>query len=224
MKNIFIAGLLVFCGQLSVAQNTTKWDSTYRPGNYAQKLAQFRSYPNANTDVIFLGNSIMDYTDWNELLQLPQARNRGISGDISFGILQRLDEVTEGKPAKVFILIGINDISRNIPDSIILDNYKKIIQRIKSESPKTKIYFNTLFPVNNTFPDKNHFNKDEHILYINSELKKLGTTEKITVIDIHPQFLDNENRLDKKYTYDGLHPNSEGYTKWASILMPYIKE
>lgn len=201
---------------------TVTWDSTYRPGNYDQKVAQFRSYPNSDKDIVFLGNSITDYVDWNELLQLKEARNRGISGDITFGVLQRLDEITEGKPAKVFILIGINDISRNIPDSVILGNYKKMIRRIKTESPNTKIYFNTLFPVNNTFPSKPHFNKDDHILFINEELKKIGVEESITIIDIHSQLLDADKRLDKKYTYDGLHPTIEGYKVWAALLKKYL--
>lgn len=209
---------------LSAFTQTAKWDSTFRPNNYVQRVENFRSYPNAPTDIIFLGNSITDYTDWNELLQLKNARNRGISGDITFGVLERLSEVTDGKPAKVFILIGINDISRNIPDSVILDNYKKIIQQIKTESPATRIYFSTLLPVNNSFPARNHFNKDEHIEFVNQEIKKLAATEKITVIDIHPHFLDADKKLEKKYTYDGLHLNAEGYKIWAAILNPYLKD
>ncbi|HEX7848060.1 MAG TPA: GDSL-type esterase/lipase family protein [Chitinophagaceae bacterium] len=201
-----------------------KWDSTHRPTNYARQVDNFRSYPNKTTDIIMLGNSITDYAQWNELLQVNEIRNRGISGDNTFGILERLDEVTEGKPVKVFILIGINDIGRNLPDSVILDNYKRIIHRIKTESPKTKIYFNTLLPVNNTFTAKAQFNKDAHILYINEELKKIGKAEGITVIDIHSRFLDADKRLDKQYTYDGLHLNAAGYKVWASILQPYINE
>lgn len=223
MKHTSLLALTLICALQLKAQNL-KWDSTYRPGIYAMKVEQFRAFPNHSTDIIFLGNSITDYTDWNELLGIKEAKNRGISGDITFGVLERLDEVTEGKPAKVFILIGTNDISRNIPDSVILENYKKIIRRIKKESPQTKIYFNTIMPVNNTFPDRNHFNKDEHILAVNEGLKKLGAAEGITVIDIHPHLLDAEKRLDKKYTYDGLHLDMEGYEKWASILKPYLKK
>jgi lysophospholipase L1-like esterase len=207
---------------LVISAQTEKWDSTYRPGNYAQRVENFRSYPDSERDIIFLGNSITDYTDWNELLDLPRARNRGISGDITFGILERLDEVTGGKPARVFILIGINDIARGIPDTVILDNYRRMIRSIKQISPKTKIYFNTILPVNNTFTAKNHFNKDEHIYQVNEGLKKLGEAENITVIDIHPHFLDAGKRLDKLYTYDGLHLNAAGYKKWASILQPHI--
>ena len=208
----------------SLQAQTQKWDSTYRPGMYTMKVEQFRSFADEPGDIIFLGNSITDYTDWAELLQLKQAKNRGISGDITFGVLERLDEVTAGRPAKVFVLIGINDIARNIPDSVILENYTKIIHRIKKESPKTKIYFNTLLPVNNTFPDKAHFNKDEHIQNVNAGLKKIAAAEGITVIDIYPHFLDSEKRLDKKYTYDGLHLDGEGYLLWAQLLKPYLKK
>ena len=196
-----------------------KWDSTHRPNNFALKVEQFRSFPNSSSDIIFLGNSITAGTDWMELLGRTDVRNRGISGDITFGVLERLDEVVEGKPAKVFILIGINDISRNVPDSFIIDNYRKMIQRIKTGSPQTKIYFHTLMPVNNEYTQfKNHYNKDEHILFVNEELKKLAAREKITVIDLYPHFLNAEKKLDKKFTIDGLHLNVEGYKVWAAVL------
>ncbi|MBC7949034.1 MAG: sialate O-acetylesterase [Chitinophagaceae bacterium] len=218
MKNILYLLILFSFASPAIGQKPA-WDSTFRPPTHTAKWQQFKSYANANTDIISLGNSIMAGTDWMELLGEPHARNRGISGDISFGIVERLDEVTEGKPAKVFILIGINDISRNIPDSFILDNYRKIIHRIKSASPTTKIYFHTLLPVNNEFTQfKNHYNKDEHILYVNDELKKLATKEGITLIDLYTPFLNANNKLDKQYTMDGLHLLPSGYRKWADIL------
>ncbi len=222
MKKILLVIACFFPGMI-FCQAKPAWDSTFRPANYALKVQQFKSYPNSRRDIIFLGNSITAGTDWNELLGIPAARNRGISGDITFGVLERLEEVTEGNPAKVFILIGINDISRNIPDSVIIANYRRIIREIKRASPATRIYFNTLLPVNNTFPDKNHFNKDEHILFVNAELKKLAALEKITLIDIYSPFLDADGRLDKQYTHDGLHLNADGYRKWAAILKPYVK-
>ena len=216
-KFSFILGLIGITF-LAGAQEKS-WDSSFRPNNYQLKVDQFRSFPNSKKDIIFLGNSITAGTDWMELLGMNNVRNRGISGDITFGVLERLDEVTEGKPSKIFILIGINDISRNIPDSVILANYKKIIERIKKASPSTKIYFHTLMPVNNTFTQfKNHYNKDSHILNVNKGLRELAACEHITLIDLYPHFLDAEKKLDKKYTIDGLHLNAEGYKVWAGIL------
>jgi lysophospholipase L1-like esterase len=222
---ITICTLLLFVTTFSLrAQTPSSWDSTYRPASYALRTALFKSYPNSTKDIIFLGNSITSGTDWNELLQLPDARNRGISGDITFGVLERLEEVIEGHPAKVFILIGINDISRNIPDSVILHNDEQMIRRIQAGSPRTKIYFQTVLPVNNSFTQhKEHYNKDEHIRAVNDGLKKLAKQYAITLIDLHPHFLDQQGRLEATYTMDGLHPNQKGYAVWAKILQPYIR-
>lgn len=218
---------IVFCALMisltGLAQESAKIDSAVRPGAYKLRLGLFKSYPNSKKDIIFLGNSITQGVDWAELLQNKNARNRGISGDITYGVLERLSEVTEGQPAKVFVLIGINDIEHNIPDTLIVNNYRRIIRQIKAESPKTKIYFHTLLPVNNEFTQfKKHYNKDEHILFVNTELKKIAEEEKITLIDLHSYFLDASNKLDKKYTFDGLHLNAEGYKVWAGILKPYL--
>lgn len=195
-----------------------KWDSTYRPGRYKEQVTKFMAETKSKKDIVFLGNSITAGTDWAKLLNLPNAKNRGISGDITFGVLERLDEVIARKPAKVFVLIGINDISRNIPDSLILRNYKRIIDRIRSGSKRTGIYFYTLLPVNSSFGKfKNHYGKDEHILWLNDQIRKLSA-KKVTVIDLYPKFLDENSRLKANLTKDGLHLISEGYQLWAEIL------
>lgn len=217
-KHALLSLILATCVSVAGAQ-APDWDSTFRPNNWALKVDQFKSYPHSGEDLVFLGNSITAGVEWRELLGNDKVRNRGISGDITYGIIERLAEVTDGRPAKVFVLIGINDISRNIPDSLILDNYYRIIRFIKTRSPQTKIFFHTLLPVNNGFTQfKNHYNKDEHILFINSELKKIAQKETITLIDLYPAFTDASQKLDRKYTMDGLHINAEGYKVWADIL------
>ncbi|PST81587.1 sialate O-acetylesterase [Pedobacter yulinensis] len=217
-KSVFF---FLLAGVLAVQANgqvTAKWDSTYRPAKYAEKVAAFRAEPNGKKDFIFLGNSITAGANWSTLLGLPQAKNRGISGDITFGVLERLDEVIEGKPAKVFVLIGINDVARNIPDSIILANYNKIIDRIRLGSRKTKIYFYTLLPVNSSFQKfKNHYGKDDHILWLNEQIRKFAA-KGVTVIDLYPHFLDAEKHLRAELTADGLHLIPAGYQVWAEVL------
>ena len=223
MKSKLFSLLFFISSFIFVKAQNNHWDSTYRPGLYDFKVQLYQSYPHSKNEIIFLGNSITERVDWNELLGICNVQNRGISGDITFGVLQRLNEVTDEHPEKVFILIGINDISRNIPDSVILANYYKMVERIKRESPQTKIYFQTLLPVNNEFTQfKSHYNKDKHISWLNEQIKKLGPEEKITVIDLYPHFLDDQKKLNKKYTLDGLHPNAEGYKVWAAILKKYL--
>ncbi len=216
-KALFLLGILAILTTTVDAQ-TVKWDSTHRPGKFVEQVAKFKADPITKKDYIFLGNSITAGTDWAKLLSLPQAKNRGISGDITFGVLERLQEVIDRKPAKVFILIGINDISRNIPDEVILSNYKKMVSRIRKGSKKTQIYFYTLLPVNSSFEKfKNHYGKDDHILYLNDEIRKF-TAKKVKVIDLYPAFLDKDNHLRAELTKDGLHLIPEGYQVWKTLL------
>jgi lysophospholipase L1-like esterase len=222
MKALFnklLVTVVVFTLSFTAATaQVVKWDSTYRPGKYVEQVAKFKADPKSKKDFVFLGNSITAGTDWAKLLDLPQAKNRGISGDITFGVLERLQDVIDGKPAKVFILIGINDVSRNIPDSVILRNYKTMIARIRKGSKKTHIYFNTLLPVNSAFEKfKNHYGKDEHVLWLNDEIRKLAA-KNVTVIDLYPNFTDQEKHLRAELTKDGLHLIPAGYQVWAEFL------
>jgi len=193
-------------------------DSTYRPKITADKLAEFKANPIKADDYVFLGNSITARCDWAKLFNEPHAKNRGISGDLTFGVLERLDEVIAGHPKKIFILIGVNDISRNVPDSIIIRNHKRMIARIRAGSPATEIYFCTILPVNASFNKfVNHYGKDSHILAINAAIKKYKA-KKVNIIDLYPNFLDKDNHLIAEYTEDGLHPNEAGYKVWLKVF------
>ncbi|KQS34562.1 GDSL-type esterase/lipase family protein [Pedobacter sp. Leaf194] len=217
-KLIFATCFFLSVGLGGLKAQIVKWDSTYRPGKYAELVQKFKAEPKTKKEFIFLGNSITAGTDWATLLNLPQAKNRGISGDITFGILERLQEVIDRKPAKLFILIGINDISRNIPDSVILRNYKTMIRRVESQSKRTHIYFNTLLPVNASFEKfKNHYGKDNHILWLNDEIRKFAS-KKVTVVDLYPVFVTDDKKLKPELTKDGLHLLPEGYKVWADYL------
>jgi len=116
---------------------------------WKHRVTLFEVLPNNPNEIIFLGNSITDGCEWSELFGNPSIINRGISGDRTDGVLQRLSEVTESKPSKVFIMIGVNDISGGIELNKITLNYRDIIEKIKSDSPDTKIYIQSVLPTLN---------------------------------------------------------------------------
>jgi lysophospholipase L1-like esterase len=195
-------------------------DTSYKTTYYEQKVTLFRLLPNKKGEIVFLGNSITDIGEWAEIWQNKKVRNRGISGDNTFGVLARLDEITSAKPAKVFIMIGINDIAKETPDSVIITNYKKIISRLQNESPKTKIIVQSILPTNNDFTEfKRHQNKTERIVFINTALQNYCKEKELVYVDLYTVFLDENKKLDKKYTNDGLHINGFGYIKWKEILV-----
>jgi lysophospholipase L1-like esterase len=215
---IFLAVILIILHCNLIAQ--AKIDTTYKSTYYEQKITLFRLLPNTKGEIVFLGNSITDIGEWAEIWQSKKVRNRGVSGDNTFGVLARLDEVTESKPAKVFIMIGINDIAKETPDSVIIANYKKIINRIQTESPKTKIIVQSILPTNNDFTEfKRHQNKVEHIIAINTALESYCKEIGLVYVNLYTAFLDDNKKLDKKYTNDGLHINGYGYMKWKEVLV-----
>ena len=224
MKKMFFSCVIIFSALNVFAQKLV--DTSYSTTYYQQKVILFRLLPDEKNEIIFLGNSITDIGEWTEIWHNIKVKNRGISGDNTFGVLARLDEVLSSKPAKIFIMIGINDISKETPDSIIVENYKKIIARVKTESPKTKLYVQSILPTNNEFNDfKRHQNKDEHIQFVNKKLQEICVAEKIFYVDLYNSFLNDVGKLDKKYTNDGLHINGYGYMKWKEVLfgLGYMK-
>lgn len=224
MKRTLILACLLHIVKAASAQNL-QTDSNYRPDIYQSRVELFRTFPHSKNDVVFLGNSISFWTDWNELLGTRHAKNRGIPGDLTFGVLERLDEIIQGKPAKVFLLIGINDISKSIPDSIIIKNYRRIVDRIKAGSPRTKIYLQSLFPTNNQFNKLPNHYKNDKVILLNAALRNIAHEKKVEYIDVYESLIDSEKKLKKEYTFDGVHLTAKGYYKWAEVLKTghYIK-
>lgn len=217
MKNII---LIATCAVISLSANAQlKIDSSFKSTYYEQKVTSHSLTPVKKGAIIFLGNSITDIGHWEEFFPKAKILNRGISGDITYGIIDRISEVTRHLPKKVFIMIGINDIARGIPDDMILANYATIVKLIQQQSPKTKVYIQSLLPTNDEFDAfKRHQGKTEHVLTVNAGLKALAIASKSTYINLYDALLGNDGKLDKKYTNDGLHINGYGYQKWMEVL------
>jgi len=214
--------ILAFCFSLSAFSSfaqKTRDTIPNMPKHYQERLAVFKKEKVVTGKIVFLGNSITEGANWKKLLKDSTVINRGISGDITFGVLNRADEVIKLKPSKLFVLIGINDLYKEIPDEIILQNIFSFVRMLKSGTPGTKIFIQSILPVNKTFKNfPKNYDKDEHITTINTQLQKLGKHFGYTYIDLHNQFTNNSMQLDEKYSYDGLHLNSVGYLHWAEIL------
>ena len=190
---------------------------------YDQRRSFFEAMPLGKNEIILLGDSITNCANWEELFPNEPIKNRGISGDITLGVLDRMDEIVKRKPKKIFILIGINDISLGIEKNIILTNYQAIISKIKKDSPKTTVYIQSILPTNDAFDTfKKHQGKMDIIKAVNSDLKELAKENKVFFLNIFPEFIDEQGKLGKQYTNDGLHLLGNGYLHWASILKKHI--
>jgi lysophospholipase L1-like esterase len=193
--------------------------STY----YHQKKTHFENLPNDKNEIIFIGDSITDGCEWSEMFGNKKIKNRGISGDVTQGVLDRVHEITESKPKKVFLMIGTNDLAREISANTIIKNISQIVMAINTESPKTKIFVQSILPVNDHYGKfDGHTSKGQEIVTINMALAK-GVEGRYQYIDLHTSFLDKDGKLDIGLSNDGLHLNGKGYQLWATNIKKYVK-
>ncbi len=209
----------------SIAQKRSYDTLPNLPEHYTKRLAEFKKQPIVSGKIIMIGNSITEGGDWKKLLKDSTVVNRGISGDVTFGVLNRLDDIIKRKPAKIFLLIGINDLSRNTPDEVILENLFTIVRRLKSGSPTTEIFVQSILPTNegvkNFIP--NFKGKAASIVTINAQLQRYANKMKFTFVDLHTYFLNTSGQMDAKFTTDGLHLNVLGYQHWVGVLRKETK-
>lgn len=196
------------------------YDTTsYNVLHYDSLLVEFESQPISEGCILFLGNSLTEGGDWSRLLQKPDVINQGIGGDLTFGVLRRLDKVSRHKPSQVFLMIGTNDLTRNVPDSIIVQNILSIVEVLYSKIPATQFIVQSLLPVNDEVdPQLSDYKLNPRVLAINQALRNNADKWGYTYIDLHTSFSNKVGKLRPALTYDGIHLNSKGYKLWLDIL------
>jgi lysophospholipase L1-like esterase len=198
-------------------------DPAYLSLYYRLKKTCFSIEPHAEHPIVFLGDSITDDGDWSNLFPGEPVENRGIGGDTTTGVLNRLDQVIELKPSRIFLMIGTNDLcfNRSVADTVM--NYRYILTRLHSELPDTPIYIQSVLPFNDEiFPSRN-LRTNNNIKQLNAEILKLAQQYHCSYIDLTADFTDSNGRLFSQYTSDGLHLNEAAYLIWRDQIKQWVK-
>lgn len=195
------------------------YHSTWTKSHYPKKINEFKKDPLKRGDIVFLGNSITEQGgDWGKRIGWKNVKNRGISGDVTEGVLKRLDEVTYIKPQAIFLLIGINDIFNHATTpEYVASNILAIEQTIHRASPSTILYVQTILPTNNT-------SIKEKIQQTNALLQKNAGEKTYILLRTHELFVDKSGLMKNEYTNDGVHLNEEGYAIWSEFLKKLLPD
>ncbi|RPD40889.1 GDSL-type esterase/lipase family protein [Chitinophaga barathri] len=215
-RQVIIAALALLAASSAYAQ---QMDSSYDNTHYKERMALFATLPAQKKTIVFLGNSITEAGKWNDILPGMPVQNRGISGDVTFGVLARLPQIIAGKPAKVFLLIGVNDLKRGTPVDVIVRNYERITDMLKAGSPKTKIYLQSVLPVNDSILVEG-FKKvtNANVALVNEGLQRIAREKGCTYVNLHEVFADARGQLKIEETPDGLHLRVGSYPAWVNYL------
>lgn len=202
--------------------------------HYYKRTAQFeQERPITPNDIVMLGDSLTEGGDWASYFAdwLPEGVsvvNRGIVGDDAPGIYDRLHQILPGKPKKIFLLVGVNDISHQITSDSVLVDIEKVVKEIRSQCPKTKLYIQSLLPYNFEkciYKTMNKEDKTMTIRRVNKGLRKMARKYNVKFIYLYDYLkAPGSLHLDARFTKDGLHINKDAYKIWANALKKYVKK
>ncbi|MDP6377611.1 MAG: GDSL-type esterase/lipase family protein [Pseudomonadales bacterium] len=189
-------------------------DNFIRPG-YERLVSQYETLGVAPGETVFLGDSITDGGRWAEWFPARKVRNRGIGGDTTAGVLARLDQVSAGHPARVFLLIGTNDLALGVSEDIIVANTISILDGIKRTSPETELFVQSVLP-----------RAAEYRGAVEALNRTLAaeTADRATWVDLYPLFLDTtDGSIKDEFSNDELHLHGAGYALWRETLIPLFR-
>lgn len=172
-------------------------------------------------DMVFVGNSITNMHEWWEAFGCRQNMlNRGVSGCVSSETLENIGRVIAGNPAKVFLMVGTNDIGTEGLDDprLILANVKEMVDRFKAGSPETEIYVESVLPV-----AEGDSRSTEKIMQLNALYKDLCEREGIIYVDLWSKFVEpGTTHINPAYTKDGVHLYPSGYKVWCDEMAQHV--
>ena len=138
--------------------------------------------------------------------------NKGVSGELTGDMLRRLDsDVLSVKPSYAIILGGSNDIGWSIETEEIMDNLTQMYE--KASSVGIEVIACTIPSI--IGPET----LIKPRLKLNEMIQDYSFDNEIVCVDLFTSTITaGTNKLDKKYSSDGLHLNTAGYAKMAETF------
>jgi lysophospholipase L1-like esterase len=183
----------------------------------ANRRRYFEAVPVPRGRVLFLGDSITEGGLWSDLFPDLPTTNRGIGGEATYDLLERVDS-TINDPLAVSLMIGTNDLHgpRGRRDATqVVDRTDEIVRRIRAAAPDTLLLLNSVLPRTEHFADQ--------IRAINAGYRKVAERHGAEYVDLWPVFADDSGAVRQGLTRDNLHLTPAGYLAWADVLRPYLQ-
>jgi acyl-CoA thioesterase-1 len=177
----------------------------------------------AQTNILFLGDSLTAGFQLSEKEAFPYqleviigsqnmtSINRGLSGDTSYSLLNRLDFSLKPTPDIVFLCIGANDGLRGMNLNQTSENIIKIIQTLHKKEINVILAGMTL-------PDNYSI---EYVRKFESMFPKIS---KSTNVPLMPFLLKNVAAVPSLNLTDGIHPNSAGHQVIAKSIFQFLQQ
>ena len=212
---LLLAVLLSLCG--CTDEREAEWAAqiaAYREAKLVAYAEENERYADYECDVAFLGDSLTDGYDLGCYYPQYSVANRGIGGDTTVGLADRLAvSLYELKPKVAVLLIGVNNIDT------MLDNYEDILKSFCENVPNTEVVILSLTSMGGEWGRKNQL-----AAYNNVQLELLAEKHSLEFVDLYSPLLNLEDgEIYDEYTTDGGHLTHEGYVVLTEQITPAIE-
>ncbi|MBR2467627.1 MAG: hypothetical protein IKB42_01115 [Clostridia bacterium] len=187
----------------------------YRQAKLDKYIQENEMYADYEVDVAFLGDSLTDGYDVKQYYPNYLVVNRGIGGDTTFDLEDRLRvSVYDLKPKVAVMLIGANNFKT------MFDNYERLVAGIKANLPNTKLVLLSLTSMSGQWGKNNQI-----AAYNNAKIKLISQKYGCTFVDLYTPLLNlNTGEIYDEYTTDGGHLTPKGYEVITSVITPVLDE
>ena len=219
MKRLILIALILTLVTLSSCKNSNndfeQMIKEYREAKISMYIEENNHYDDYVVDVAFLGDSLTDGYDVKSYFPNYTVVNRGIGGDTTFDLENRLQvSVYDLKPKVIVMLIGANNFST------MFDNYEDILKGFKSKLPNTKVILLSLTSMSKEWGKNNKL-----AAYNNVKIKLLAQKYEYEFVDIYSPLLNLETgEIYAEYTTDGGHLTPLGYEVITNTIKETIEE
>ncbi len=161
---------------------------------------------------LFLGDSLIEFFNWQKRFPSQQVYNFGSAGETAEGLLSRLPNIIKriSSADLVMTMTGTNNLA--MEDYSFLFTYEKIISMLQKNYAQATIVMTSLLPIELFF-------LGEAVPRVNERLKDIARGNNIIYLDLYPLFLGKESKaISAYYEADGVHLSDKGYEVWARAL------
>ncbi len=170
-----------------------------------------------SNNIVFIGNSITNMHEWWEAFGNTHIMNRGVSGAVSDQVVENIGSLVSGKPGKVFLMIGTNDIATiGINNAAhVAGNTRFIVDFIKNVSPQTEIYIQSILP------SSVGIRTLELQQETNDSLRNICMQMGATYVDLWTVLMPITTNS-CNYSLDSLHCSAPAYRAWCKTISKYV--
>ena len=168
--------------------------------------------------LVFIGDSLTEWFDWERRFPEHDVRNLGISGERVEGLIARRERIRAqiASPDFIFLMTGINNMAGGQEDIEL--PYREIVRNLTTWYKQARMVVQSILPTDMTWID------NRTIEAANRGLSAIAREFNADYLDIYRLFLNDAGNTRSGYLQeDGVHLSSAGYAAWADEVERFLK-